>query len=140
MPAPASPLDPISVAVALAGAVLGPAMAGIVGAYGVILLGWLGGALVGLWRRDPSDRLGVVRFLVITLILTLGATVPASQWLDSQFDWAESGSLLFPVAFLIPAIGTDWVRVGRWALNWIGRRFDQDNAGGRGGDSQGGAP
>ena len=118
-------------AVALAGLVFGPQLAHVIGAYALIVLAWLGGALIGLWRRDPSDRLGVARFVIVSLVLTLGATVPVARWIDGQFNGVDAANLLFPVAFLIPAIGTDWVRIGRWVADLVGRRWSRGNDGGQ---------
>ena len=48
-----SQLDPVSVAIALAGVLFGPALASIIGPYAVIIISPTVGAAWALWRRDP---------------------------------------------------------------------------------------
>ena len=50
-----SQLDPVSVAIALAGVLFGPALAGIIGPYAVIIISATVGAAWALWRRDPCS-------------------------------------------------------------------------------------
>ena len=50
-----SQLDPVSVAIALAGVLFGPALASIIGPYAVIIISPTVGAAWALWRRDPCS-------------------------------------------------------------------------------------
>lgn len=111
-------LDPVSLVVAIAGSLLGPVLAPYVGAYTVILFGWAGGLLIGLYRRDPASRLSTARFTAVTLILTIGATTVAADFLSSKVSVGAS-LLLFPIAFLIPAIGHSWLDIGAWAVRRV---------------------
>jgi hypothetical protein len=111
----------VSVAVLLVTAMLGPEFALAVGAYGVIMLGWFGGVLIGLWRMPPASRAHMAIFVAVSLVATLGVTVSATELLAgamrAALPWAsavEAHGLLFPVAFVLPAIGHNWIDVGRW--------------------------
>lgn len=108
-------LDPVSVAAAVVGAVIGKELAPIVGAYTVILFAWIGGVLVGLYRRDPASRFGTAAFVVITFVLTVGGSVFAAEMLARHLG-VDSSAPLFFAAFLIPAIGESWVDIGRWVI------------------------
>jgi hypothetical protein len=111
----------VSVAVLLVTAMLGPEFALAVGAYGVIMLGWFGGVLIGLWRMPPAPRGHMASFVAVSLVATLGVTVSATELLAgavrATFPWAstvEAHGMLFPVAFILPAIGHNWIDVARW--------------------------
>ena len=126
----------VSVAVLVATAVLGPEFALAVGAYGVILLGWFGGVMWGIWRMPPVPRPQLVAFVVVSLVATLGVTVSATQLLTNLLratvPWAggvEPAGLLFPVAFLLPAIGHGWVDVARWVWSLRRRAVPQRDGG-----------
>lgn len=108
-------LDLFSLVVALIGSAIGQQLAPYAGAYLVILFAWFGGLQVGLYRRDPKSRMSTASFVTVTLILTLGATAVASAWLAPKVA-ADRTALLFPVAFLIPAIGDSWFAIVRWAI------------------------
>lgn len=126
----------VSVAVLLTTAALGPDFAVAVGAYGVILLGWFGGVMVGVWRMPPVPRAQLVAFVLVSLVATLGVTVSATELLThllrASVPWAgsvESAGLLFPVAFLLPAIGHSWADVARWVWSLRRRAAPQRNGG-----------
>lgn len=51
-------LDPVNMAIALASVIFGPALAGVIGPYAVILIASTVGAAWSLGRRDQSARLG----------------------------------------------------------------------------------
>jgi len=111
----------VSVAVLVATAALGPELAVAVGGYGVILLGWFGGVMWGVWRMPPVPRGQLVAFVLVSLVGTIGVTVSATeiltQLLRATVPWASSvqpAGLLFPVAFVLPAIGHNWIDVARW--------------------------
>jgi len=115
-------LDLVSIAAALAGAMLGPQMAPYVGAYTVILFAWVGGVLVGVYRRDPNSRMKTAVFVAVTFVLTIGSTAAAASMLAAKVS-AESTTLLFPIAFMIPAVGDDWIAVGKWLFSHLRARF-----------------
>jgi hypothetical protein len=111
----------VSVAVLVATAALGPELAVAVGGYGVILLGWFGGVMWGVWRMPPVPRGQLVAFVLVSLVGTIGVTVSATEMLThllrATVPWASSvqpAGLLFPVAFVLPAIGHNWIDVARW--------------------------
>lgn len=117
-------LDPVSVMVLLTASLVGERYAGIAGPYSVILFAWFGGVLTGLYRRAPTSRARLGLFVVITFVLTFGLTVPAAD-LVAQYAPAGTSALLFPVAFLIPAVGEDWIPLVRWAWGLWKRRKEQ---------------
>ena len=108
-------LNPFAVAVAVAGALLGPKFAYYIGAYGLILTGWFGGLLYGLYRRTAEAKMPIWAYAMCTLIGSLGATVPAAEF-ASQYIPIPLTTLLFPVAFTIPAVPDKWSAVALWAL------------------------
>jgi hypothetical protein len=110
------PLDPVAIAVTVAGLLIGEKLAPLAGAYAVIVLAWLGGVIVGLYRREKTARMSTANFVAVTLILTLGLTSFVSAQMSVHFN-IEITTLLFPVAFLIPAVGDSWIDIGRWAFN-----------------------
>ena len=111
----------VSVAVLVATAAIGPELAVAVGGYGVILLGWFGGVMWGVWRMPPVPRGQLVAFVLVSLVGTLGVTVSATEILThllrATVPWGSSvqpEGLLVPVAFVLPAIGHNWIDVARW--------------------------
>ncbi len=108
-------LDPVSVAAAVIGALIGQELAPVVGAYTVIMFAWLGGVLVGLYRRDPASRLSTAAFVVITFVLTVGGSVFAAELLTKHLGLAGSFPL-FLAAFFIPAVGESWIDIAKWAI------------------------
>lgn len=108
-------VSPLAVAVAVAGAALGPQAAQYVGAYALILIGWFAGLLYGLFTRSSDARMPVWAYAMFTFIVTMVATVPLSQIADDYVPVHFTG-LLFPVAVAIPAMPDRWGQIGRWLL------------------------
>jgi hypothetical protein len=114
-------LDPVSFAIAIAGTLVGTQMAPFVGAYTVIIFAWLGGVFAYLLRKETMPRGKTAKFVLVTCIVTLGTTWVAATYLSAKVS-IESTYLLFPIAFLIPAVGEDWIGLVRWGFNlWKGR-------------------
>ncbi len=111
--APQPDLDPVAVATVLAMALVGPEFAPIVGAYGVIAMGWFGGLLVYVWRTAEAERGSVVLFGLMTFILTLGGTVGLASLVNAKVG-AGLTVLLFPLAVAIPAFGDRWWRIAAY--------------------------
>lgn len=118
-------LDPVSIAAAIAGALLGPQLAPYIGAYSVVLLAWVGGVIVGLYRRDPASRMSAAAFIAVTFVMTLGLTTFIASLLASKLS-AESTTFLFPVAFMIPAVGDSWADIVRWAASRIRAKWEKE--------------
>lgn len=112
-------LTPLAVAVAVAGALFGPAFAAHLGAYAIILIGWFAGLLYGLYTRSPESKLPVWAYAVFTLLVCLMVTVPlallAAQTLP-MFKVEYTG-FLFPIAAIIPALPDRWGAAGMWLLS-----------------------
>ncbi len=114
-PPPDVDLTPWAVAVAVAGAAVGPKFAQYVGAYSIILVGWFAGLLYGLYTRSPESKMPVWAYSVFTFILCVAVTVPASQVAAEYVPFSYT-ALLFPVAAAIPAVPDKWGEIGRWLM------------------------
>lgn len=120
---PQPQLDLVSLAVAIAGTLIGQQFAPYVGAYVAIVFGWLAGVLVGLAFREPTSRLKAGTFVAVSFIITIGSTSVAASYLAAKVS-VESTYLLFPLAVIIPAVGERWFRVGqRVAVALLARLF-----------------
>lgn len=129
-------ITPVAVAVAVLTVFMGPELAAVFAAYAIILLGWLGGVMVGVYRMPPGSRLRLVAFVLVSLVAVLGMTVPLAQAAATalvQFaPWltvTEAKGLLFPVAFALPAIGHNWFDIAGWAVGLVRRRFQPKGEG-----------
>ena len=115
-------LDPVSAAVALASVIFGPALAGFVGPYSIILLGSTVGASWALGRREPAtSKWGAVWFFArlntTAALLTVGIASIVGNWLGTlDHNW-----LLGPAAMLVGGVGDDWPRLGAWLLRRAAR-------------------
>lgn len=120
-------LDPFAVAVGLATMIVGPTLAPILGAYSLILFGWFAGVLIGVYRREPSSRMGTVVFIVVMFVLTMGSTVTAAEMIVAHTPYyaGTATALLFPLAVLIPAVGDDWLVIIKWAWRLVVARFER---------------
>lgn len=125
-----TPLEPVSVAVALAGVIFGPALASLIGPYAVIIISATVGAAWALGRRDPAARLGAVwyflRLNATAVIVTVGLATLAGRWLGiNDHSW-----LLAPIALFVGGVGDDWPKVGQWILLRAARVLERKAAGG----------
>lgn len=127
-------LDPVSVAIALAGVLFGPALAGVIGPYAVILISCTVGAGWALGRRDPAARLSAawyfLRLNATAVVVTVGLAQLAGRWLGGD----DHSWLLAPIALIVGGVGDDWPGVGRWLLQHAGRILER-RAGGDGGST-----
>ena len=127
-----SNLDPVSVAIALAGVLFGPALAAVVGPYAVIIISATVGAAWALGRRDPDLTLGAawyfLRLNATAVVVTVSLARLAGMWIGVEdLSW-----LLAPVALVVGGVGDDWPRLGRWMLVRAGRIFEHRVGGGNG--------
>lgn len=114
-PPPDVDLTPWAVAVAMAGAAVGPKFAQYVGAYALIFVGWFAGLLYGLYKRPADSRMPVWVYAVFTFIVSLGSTVTLAQFMAEYMQFSYT-ALLFPVAAAIPALPDKWGDIGNWML------------------------
>lgn len=128
--APEPDLSPVAVAVALVTVLLGTQFAQAIGAYSVILLGWLGGCMIGVLRMPTVPRLTLAAYVVASLVVTLGVTVPLSILLADVLHTAHAATksldatdLLFFVAAAIPAVGHSWGAVLSRLWGFFARRY-----------------
>lgn len=125
-------LDPVSVAIALCGVLFGPALAGIIGPYAVILISCTVGAGWALGRRAPAARLSAawyfLRLNATAVVVTVSLAQLAGRWLGGD----DHSWLLAPIALIVGGVGDDWPGLGRWLfLRWL--RFTERRSGGDGG-------
>lgn len=122
-------LDPVNVAIALASVLFGPALAGVIGPYAVILIASTVGAAWALGRRDPSARLGAawyfLRLNATAVLVTVGLANIAGQWLGHD----DTRWMLAPIALLVGGVGDDWPRLGRWLFERAGRILERRTGG-----------
>ncbi|MBY0469281.1 MAG: hypothetical protein K2Q07_09920 [Burkholderiaceae bacterium] len=125
-------LDPVSVAITIAGALVTPELAEIAGPYAVILLAATTGAGWSLGRREPGSRGSAVMYFLklnaTAVLLTVAlATLVSKAW--PAFDGLNW--MLAPIGLLVGGIGDDWPKVGRWFLGFLSRRVDGQAGGGQ---------
>lgn len=130
---PPNHLDPVNVAIALAGILFGPTLAAVVGPYAVIIIAATVGAAWSLGRREPAPRLGAawyfVRLQATAILVTASLASAAARWLDLEdHTW-----LLAPIALLVGGVGDDWPRLVRWLLARVQRLIDRRARGTPGG-------
>lgn len=94
-------------ALTLAGFYWGPRAAQFISAYALILLGWFAGLLIGLYRRDVDSRMPTAVYVIVSLIGSVGFTVPFAMALDGTAGFAYTG-LLLPVSLAIAALPDKW--------------------------------
>ena len=128
----AQQLDPVSVCIALAGVIFGPALAQIIGPYAVIILSTTVGASWALGRRKPGARWGAawyfLRLNATAVVITAGLANAAGRWLELD----DHAWLLAPIALVVGGVGDDWPRLGQWLLLCAGRVFERRTGAGPG--------
>lgn len=123
-------LDPVSVAVAIAGIVVSPQLAAMMGPYAVILLAATTGAAWSLGDRQPGSRLSAVWYFLkinaTAVLLVVGmATLVTQAWPSFEgVNW-----MLAPISLLVGGVGDNWPAVGRWIVARIGRLVEQRTGG-----------
>lgn len=119
-------LDPVTVAILLAGTVLGPDLAHVIGPYAAILLASSTGAAWALGRRDPLHGwTSVVWYFSRINFTSLILTVPLTFLLIRTFGLEWANWMLVPVGLLIGGIGDDWPQVGKWVVSRLGRLIER---------------
>lgn len=122
-------LDPVSVAIALAGVIFGPALAAFIGPYAVIIISATVGAAWALGRRDPAARLGAawyfLRLNATAVVVTVGLATLAGRWLGI----ADHSWLLAPIALIVGGVGDDWPTLGKWMFVRAGRVLERRASG-----------
>jgi len=118
-------LDPVSLCIALAGALFGPALAGIIGPYAVIILAATTGASWALGQQQAGTRGAMawyfLRINATAVLVTVSCANLAGRWLGME----ESAWLLAPIGLLIGGVGNDWPRLMQWLLIRLARLFER---------------
>lgn len=122
-------LDPVNVTVSLLAALIGPALAAIIGPYAVILIASTVGAAWALGRRDPTAKFGAAAYFLrlnaTAAVVTVGLASALGTWLGHD----DPTWMLAPIALVIGGVGDDWPRLmlwlGRRAIRLVERRVDQ---------------
>jgi hypothetical protein len=112
------PIDPVTVAIAIAGTAFSPQLAQLIGPYAVIVLAAILGAGISAGLRDQSSRTSTLLHMVTWVGLSLLFTVPLSMLVMAyavpegvQLQW-----LLGPVATLIAGVGHRWPQLLVWLV------------------------
>ena len=125
-----SHLDPVSVSIALASIIFGPALAGVIGPYAVIIISATVGAAWALGRRDPAARLSAawyfLRLNATAAVVTVSLAKLTGLWLGME----DHSWLLAPVALVVGGVGDDWPALGKWLVAMAGRVFERRAGGG----------
>lgn len=119
-------LDPVAVAVAIFGSLIGPELAQVIGPYAVIFLASSTGAAWALGRSEPKTNWRQViwyfsRINITSLLITVPLAMMAVRW----FGLEEANWLLVPLGLLVGGIGDDWPRVGRWVFDRLARLIER---------------
>lgn len=123
-------LDPISVSIALSGLIFGPALAGIIGPYAVILVAAMVGSAWALGRSEQQrTRTRAVLFFArlgaTAALVTVGIASAFGNWFGvERTDW-----MLAPIAMLVGGVGDDWPVVGKWLIQRLGRLIERRTEG-----------
>lgn len=106
-PGPDLDLSLWAAALTLASFYWGPKAAQFISAYSLILLGWFAGLFIGLYRRDHESRMPTPVYVIVSLVASLGFTVPLAVALDGTAGFQYTG-LLLPVSAAIAALPDKW--------------------------------
>ena len=117
-------LDPTAAAIAVAGVLFGPALAGIVGPYAVIIVSSTVGASWALGRRPTAPKFGAAWFFLRINMTACLLTVLLARFIGQYIGAEEHSWLLAPTAMFIGGVGDDWPRIAKWLILRIGRVFD----------------
>ena len=116
--------------IALASVLFGPALAGIIGPYAVIIISATVGAAWALGRRDPAARLSAawyfLRLNATAAVVTVSLAKLTGLWLGME----DHSWLLAPVALVVGGVGDDWPALGKWLVAMAGRVFERRAGGG----------
>lgn len=123
-------LDLVSVVIALISGVLAPQLAAVIGPYVVIVLAASTGAAWALSRREPGSRLGALAFFMLLVASAVMLTAAVAMGLSRWLGWQDTSWLFAPIAVIIGAIGDDWPRIGRWAIDRARGWFERSSTGG----------
>lgn len=118
-------LDPVAAAIAIATLIFGPAMAGFIGPYSVIVIAATVGAAWSLRRIEKTNAIEVVSYFSLIVFTAILVTVAATNALATWLNIAEPMWLLSLVALVIGGVGGDWPRVARWLFLWAVRMFER---------------
>lgn len=117
--------DIVSVAIALVGALIGSKMAPYIGPYVVIAIaGAIGASCFALPRMEPTDNRKTFMFVLAMTFFACMLTVGIAEALQSYAS-LETKWTLAPIALMIGGIGQDWIKVGKWFVEFVGRVFER---------------
>lgn len=123
-------LDPVNVAIAIYAVLFGPALAGVVGPYAIILIGAAVGTFWSLGRRPKGSTFGAIGYFLLMVLTTLLITVNVSGVGAHFLGLHEPTWMLCPTAILVGAVGGDWPKVVAWSVARIAALVDRRMGGG----------
>ena len=126
-------LDPVAVLIVVLSPLFGVKMAGVVGPYTVILLGAIGGAVYSASGRPAElGRLGIIAYMWVMVMMSVGLTVVASELAAPRMNITEPRYLFFPMSMLISGVGWRWPSLVKflWRRWWVNRGQQQPPPGG----------
>ena len=122
-------MDPVEVSRLVAGYLMDPRLAAVVGPYSLIILLALSGAALSLTNRKSTGRWGTARYLSINTVVGLAFTVPLSNLTATYNDSWEAQTFFLPLAFGLAYMGDRWKDlfnaaldgVKAWIRNWANK-------------------
>lgn len=120
------PIDPVSVAILIAGILVSPQLAEVIGPYAIIAIAASTGAAWSLGRHESTTRLAAAGYMVKINLTALLLTVGIAEfvgWMWPSFQGHKW--ILAPIALMVGAIGNDWPNVGRWLSSRLATIVDR---------------
>ncbi len=119
-------LDPVEVSRLIAGYVMSPRLAAVVGPYSFIILVALAGAALSLTNRKTTGRYASAIYLMANTVVALFLTVPLATWVATYNDSWEAQTFFLPLAFGLAYMGDRWKTLFNafmegakgWIKNW----------------------
>lgn len=126
-------LDPVEVSRLLAGYLMNPRLAAVVGPYSLIILLALAGAALSLTNRKSTARLGTAVYLAVNTIVSLAFTVPLATLTATYNDSWEAQTFFLPLAFGLAYMGDRWKDLFNaalegakaWIRNWANKGVEK---------------
>ncbi len=122
-------LDPVEVSRLLAGYLMNPRLAAVVGPYSLIILVALAGAALSLANRKYTGRYSSAAYILGNTVVGLIGAVPLSTLTATYNDSWEAQTFFLPLAFGLAYMGDRWKGLFNavaeaaklWVRNWASK-------------------